>query len=213
MQIPHTHTHMKGFVIPEFPALLAFREEFSAKLTETFPWLTEQNAIRMANGIQIDQMEAAAKEFGISYNRSEYEQFVADFLISSLESLIANPEFERITKTVPVVIAHPLSPSESKESRVRIFDMTDRERMRSCCRTLANMGVAFDVNMCTFTAPENNWENDPMVKTMRIAKECGIRFAFGTDAHSVEGLELIRRGDQLADVIGITESDLAPLVL
>ena len=43
---------------------------------------------------------------------------------------------------------------------------------------------------------------------MRLAKKCGIKFTFGTDAHSVETLSTIRRGDDIADAIGITENNL-----
>jgi histidinol phosphatase-like PHP family hydrolase len=47
---------------------------------------------------------------------------------------------------------------------------------------------------------------------MRLAKAAGCKFTFGTDSHSLAGLDKIRRADDLSDIIGITEEDLAEFV-
>jgi len=55
-------------------------------------------------------------------------------------------------------------------------------------------------------------ENDLMIGIMSIAKKAGCKFIFGTDTHSVKGLENMSRGDAIASGIGITENDLADIV-
>ena len=55
-------------------------------------------------------------------------------------------------------------------------------------------------------------EREPLVKVMRLAKECGVKFAFGTDAHRVDVLSTISKGDAIADAVGITNDDIFELV-
>ena len=47
---------------------------------------------------------------------------------------------------------------------------------------------------------------------MKIAKEVGCKFTFGTDTHSLKGLDNIRKGDRISELIGITEADLLDVV-
>ena len=204
--IPHTHTHMQGFVVAEIPEVVAFRKAFLNSLEKNYPWMNEQTRTRMANGLKMNDMLGK-----LEYSREQYEQMLAEYMISSYEQLLVHPEFEKITKALPTIIAHPFSPTESGESFVRIYEMLDKNRLRQCFLTTAKMGVAFDVNICTYRLI-NDLDHDPMVKIMRIAKECGIKFSFGTDAHSVETLSTIRRGDDIADAIGITKNDLCNIV-
>ena len=51
-----------------------------------------------------------------------------------------------------------------------------------------------------------------MVKIMRAAKEEGIRFTLGTDAHSLAALETIRRAGPICEAIGVTDDDWAEIV-
>ncbi len=204
--IPHTHTHMQGFVIPEIKEVIEFRKRYAEQLRAAFPWMEEKTLTRMANSLRMADMLPA-----LEYSREEYERFMGEFMLQSYEQLLANSEFEKLTRTLPIIIAHPFSPTESGESFIRIYDMMDKDRLRNCFLTTAKMGVAFDVNICTYRFTDN-LEIDPMVKTMRIAKECGVKFAFGTDAHSVEALSLIQKSDIISDAIGITEADLFDLV-
>ena len=47
---------------------------------------------------------------------------------------------------------------------------------------------------------------------MKIAKDVGCIFTFGTDTHSLAGLDTIRKGNDISRIVGITEADLADIV-
>ena len=205
--IPHTHTHMRGFIIPEFHELVEFRNEYADRIRAESPWMSDDTVKRMANSLQLKDMFPA-----LQCSQERYEKFVADFMIQSYEQLLANPEFEKLIRTLPVIIAHPFGPcGESNESFMRICNMVDRDRLRKCFITTAKLGVAFDINICMFLFLDTI-ETDPMVDIMRLAKECGVKFTFGTDAHSIQMLSNIRSGDIISDAIGMTEDDLFDLV-
>ena len=48
------------------------------------------------------------------------------------------------------------------------------------------------------------------MRVFSIAKNVGCQFTFGTDTHSVKGLEAIRIGDEVCDQLGFTRDDIAP---
>ena len=204
--VPHTHTHMEGFVIPQVDKVTEFKEKFSTQLLEAFPWMDEKKAQAIAKGMKVADVMAA-----IDYSWEEYDAFVAEFMMSSYEQLLENPEFIKITKTIPTIIAHPFFPCGTAGRIEQEYELIDKTRMRESFIKTAKMGVAFDVNVNTYRFM-NDLEREPLVKVMRLAKECGIKFAFGTDAHSVDTLPSISKGDAIADAVGITDDDIFDLV-
>ena len=205
--IPHTHTHFQGFVIPEIKEVVDFRKNYKMQLTQTFPWMSDKTVDRMSSSLKMSDMIPC-----LDYSRAEYEKFIANFMLTSYDQLLANTEFEKIRRTIPVIIAHPFSPSESGESFQRIYDMMDKQRLKKLLLSTAQKGIAFDINMCTYRFLED-LEHDPMVKIMKTAKECGVKFTFGSDAHSIEALSTItKHGEIISDAIGITEADIFSLI-
>lgn len=133
----------------------------------------------------------------------DYARYLADFLHDSFDKLLAHPEFIKMSNTLPKLVAHPFCPcNEDARTMQAIFQRLNRDRLREQFRATARMNVAMDVNMSAYTK----------VDVMRIAKEVGCKFAFGTDAHSVAGLETIRRANEISELIFITESNLIDLV-
>ena len=52
-------------------------------------------------------------------------------------------------------------------------------------------------------------EQNQLIRVFRNAKRAGCQFTFGTDSHSVKSLDIIRVGDTVADVLGLTKADIA----
>ena len=204
--VPHTHTHMEGFVIPAVEPLLKFREHFQKQLEEAFPWITPKKAQSFANSFKLADAMAA-----LDYSWEEYDPIVAEFMMSSYEQLLENSEFEKLTRTIPVIIAHPFYPCGTHGRIAEEYELIDKKRLRDSFLKTAKMGVAFDINVNTYRRMDD-LEKEPLVKVMRLAKECGVKFAFGTDAHSVESLATIDKGDAIAEAIGITDNDVFDLV-
>lgn len=204
--VPHTHTHMDGFVIPQIDKVIEFKKALPAQLRAAFPWMSEKKAQAIANGFKtIDIIDA------IDYSWEEYDAFVAEFMMKSYEQLLENKEFEKISKTIPVIIAHPFYPCGTIGRIEQEYNLIDKERMRQAFLKTAKMGIAFDVNVNTYRFMDD-LEREPLVKVMRLAKECGVKFAFGTDSHSVDCLPSIYKGDAIAEAVGITNDDIFELV-
>ena len=205
--VPHTHTHMRGFVIDETQDVKDCRAELTASLARAYPALSEAAVRKMAGALKMEELLPL-----MSQTQVDYERYITGFLLESFWRLMHNPEFRRMAATVPTVIAHPFAPAEGGELYIRVVRNMNRELLRECCRTAADLGVAFDVNVWTFPCRDSRYQDDPMVEVMRMAKECGVRFVFGSDSHTVEGLEAIRQADAISEAVGIGEQDLADWV-
>jgi histidinol phosphatase-like PHP family hydrolase len=197
---------MEGFVIPMADKLVEFRTTFPIQLRKAFPWMSEKKAQAIANTFKLpDAMDA------LDYSCEEYDGVVAEFMMKSFEQLLENPEFEKLTHTLPVIIAHPFYPCGTIGRVEQEYNLIDKVRMRQAFLKAAKMGIAFDVNVNTYRFMDD-LEREPLVKVMRLAKECGVKFAFGTDAHRVDVLPTINKGDAIAEAVGITNDDIFELV-
>ena len=136
-----------------------------------------------------------------------------DFIVYGLDKewFLSHPELEKLTHTLPVIIAHPFYPCGTHGRTEQEYELIDKKRMRQAFLKASKMGIAFDINVNTYRFMDD-LEREPLVKVMRLAKECGIKFAFGTDAHSVDALSTISKGDAIAEAVGITGEDIFELV-
>ncbi len=209
--VPHTHTHMKNFVVEENADVKEFRTRLASELREKFPYLSADQAARMAGTLKY----AEARSIIGDAATVDEEKYLTEFCFSSFESLLANSEFAKVAHTVPTLVAHPFYPcGSSKEEKRHIFGyiLGQRDRLFADFARCAEMNVGLDVNLCAYSYPDNGYDDDPMVHIMRVAREAGCLFAFGTDSHSVAGLGSIRRADAVSGAIGIEKDNLIPLV-
>ena len=203
--VPHTHTHMKNFTMAEPKEVVEYRQKIAEKLKETFGFLSERQIGRMASALNHNEL------YPLVADSFDYVGYVADFATDSFEKMLNNPEFIRLTGTVPVIIAHPFAPIEGELS-VKIRERIDLDKVHALCARAAKMGVGFDINLCFYSVPADNYRNDPMVAIMKAAKEEGIRFSLGTDAHSLSALESIRRAEGICEAIGVTDDDWVDII-
>lgn len=206
IQVPHTHTHMRGFTMAEPKEIIEARERIAQQMHKTFPELNDEQIDKMCSRLKHDDLYPSVKD------QIDFPGYVAAFLTDSFEQMLNNPEFVKLTQTVPVIIAHPFSPCEAWAVSVEAENRIDWEKLRALCARAAKMNIAFDINLCVYRVPDHNYRDDPMVRIMQIAKEEGIKFALGTDAHSVAALHDIRKAEDICNAIGITDDDWMELV-
>lgn len=205
--VPHTHTHMKNFVVKENDDIIMHRAKIIKELEERFSYLSHDMATRMVNSLRHTEISDMISEPTIDNNK-----YIADFCFESYESLLNHAEFIKMAATVQTIIAHPFHPcGESRENAFKILSYLDRDRLYEDFVKTAKMNVGLDINIGTYRMIDNP-DEDPMINVMRIAKSAGCKFAFGTDSHSVSGLGEIRKGDAIADAIGLTSNDLLDIV-
>lgn len=206
--IPHTHTHMKNFVIKEMPEVKEYREYLKKRLGEAAPDIGEQYINKMVNSIGNGDIE---KLCGVS--KEAIEKYHADFMVMSFHQLMNNPEFIKLAKTVPTSVAHPFHPCGfGEDMRCEIQALVSDEDYISCFEEAKKLGVYIEVNTGAITKKADDYANDAAIRVLKLAKKVGCKFTFGTDSHSLAGLSDIRRGDDISRVCGITEDDLADYV-
>lgn len=203
--VPHTHTHMKNFTMAEPPEIAAYRRQIADRLRATFDFLSDRQIGKMAAALNHNEL------YPLIADTFDFVGYAADFAVDSFERMLNNAEFVKLTQTVPVIIAHPFAPLEGELS-VEIRRRIDLDRVHALCAKAAKMGVGFDINLCFYSASGDGYRNDPMVAIMRAAREEGIRFTLGTDAHSLAALDTIRRAEPICEAIGMTDHDWAEIV-
>ena len=71
----------------------------------------------------------------------------------------------------------------------------------------AAYGTGIELNFPVFSYTEKELD-EVILRPYRIAKECGCRFFFGSDAHSPEGFSGMRKAaERIIDLLELTEDD------
>ena len=162
----------------------------------------------MVNSLSNNDVEALC---GVSLEA--VMKYHADFMVTSFHQLMNNPEFIKLAKTVPTSVAHPFHPCGfGSETRCAIMNSVSDEDYLSCFEEARKLGVYIEVNTGAINQKADNYANEAGIRMLKLAKQAGCKFTFGTDSHSLAGLDNIRQGDVISEVCGITESDLADYV-
>ena len=112
-------------------------------------------------------------------------------------------------------MAHPFEAVACPYDRWILTDMIPDDRYRRLFAKTAEKGIAVEINGSCFiehakTSPEEI-RNSSSMRVFRLAKEEGCKFIFGSDAHSVSYYGFYGSMDIIADLLGLTEDDLAPI--
>ncbi len=211
--IPHSHIHMRGDVMPDSADVVAIKQIFQERIAKALTELSADQVRRMANALgyaELDTLAAAGVFFPPTV---DFAQYCAEAMLASFAALMANPEFIKLAAAVPTSVAHPFAPCGlPSEIYRRVINLLPDDKLTECFRSAKALGVAIEINTGAFKFPEDDWAHDPLIRVMKLAKAAGCKFTFGTDAHSLAGLDKIRRADDISRVVGITEDDLAGFV-
>lgn len=124
---------------------------------------------------------------------------VADYLVTSFLALAE--------KDFATIIAHPFCPvGRSAENTKSILDCITDEQYARCFTAAKAHGAAIEINGDAFS---REWK-DPVLmrgheRMFSIARDCGVTFTLGSDAHSLPELDNIRLAMQLAQRLSIPD--------
>ena len=151
--IPHTHMHMKDFVIP---AAVTDPDELAAFMLRTY-------------------------------------REVVSFRLG-----------------VPTSIAHPfVACGYPAKTRLDLLGRISDDDFRRAFSLAAENGVGLELNTDGLPLlPEYpNFQGHPMVRMYRLAKECGVKFTLGSDAHALMRWSNFFHCTLFLQACGITEED------
>ena len=106
-------------------------------------------------------------------------------------------------------IAHPICPLILRKDRASYLDLLrslKTEDLERLFTKAAALGVGIELNYGDMIFSDE--EADVMLRPFRIAKACGCKFYFGSDAHHPAPFEKVRAiFERAAELLGLEESD------
>ena len=201
--IPHTHTHMTGFVIPYDRYLQEAIDIMERRLREAFPEVSDRQIEKWMSQARNPDVKKMVPELKVDL------EFGAKFMCDSFVSLLENEEFNKIKDTVPTFVAHPfVAGGYSWTDARKMLAMIPDEKFIEMFTLMAQKGVGYDISVNNFEI--DHPETCQMHRIARLAKQCGVKFLFGTDTHHIEGLERADRSAKIFENLGMTKEDLHP---
>jgi histidinol phosphatase-like PHP family hydrolase len=124
---------------------------------------------------------------------------VAEYLIDSFLSLVA--------QDFSTAVAHPFCPvGRTPENTKAIFDCITDDEFARCFAAARAHGAAIEINGSCMA---REWNNPALMagheRLFAIARDCGVTFTLGSDAHAPGELSCIHLAAQLADRLSIPE--------
>ena len=206
--IPHSHIHMRNYVMWDFPEIAEAREEIRRKLAEAFPYIPEKQINLMVDTLSEANIKAIFPDMKIDCKTHINQSMVDSFL-----SLFENDVFLKIIRKKPVSIAHSLSPCGVASNEVNDYlKLIPDETFERCYEKAAVAGVAIELGLNSIRTTDENLETNQLVRAYSIAKKVGCKFTFATDSHSVSDLERVRYGTIVATHMGLKKSDIAEFI-
>lgn len=196
--IPHTHVHMRDFVMPATEDVRAARENL-ARIFAGIEGITPERAISLAKKLPEAELEPFMKEKKVDYIR-----YVADFMVDSFRGLMNNETLKTYSDLVPVSVAHPFQPVGSYPLRLDMLRLIDDNTYGELFTMAAARGIGLEINGAT-NFPE-------VLHFFSIAKECGCKFTLGSDLHATADFPKIHATEATMEALGLTEYDFMDFV-
>ncbi len=196
--IPHSHVHMRNFVMADTPSEKQAKEAVKERLLKV-AGITEEIATKWANALKYTDLQEFMTE-----PKTDYVQYLADFLLMSFDRLMENESLKSFSDDLPVSIAHPFQPVGSGQYTAEILRRIPDSAFERIFAKAAARGIGLEIN------PACNYPE--MLHMLEIAKNMGCKFTLGSDTHSIVGMEGVFRTDPSTDALGLTEYDFMDFV-
>ena len=206
--VPHSHLHMRNEVMWDYPEIREKRQEIAAKVLESNPYLSEKAITRMKNSLNESVLMEYIPEF-----KTDIGEYVIGAAFDNCHSLFENPVFLEICKTVPTVLSHPFGLVGMPLSRRNEYlALRPDEDYAECFKKAKKLGVSIEINTDSVAACGLDLSQNQLMRIFGIAKNVGCSFTFGSDSHSIAGLEKIKLADDIIKHLDLNKSHLAELV-
>lgn len=113
-------------------------------------------------------------------------------------------------------VAHPFDPclfNQDDKAHRTFFDAISNQEFIQCFNLAKEKNVSVEINMSSFgRGKENPIYEDTYYRMFRIAKEVGCKFHFGTDTHSIQGLDKVQEENFFIQKFNLKDEDICDLV-
>ena len=206
MIVPHSHLHMRNEVMADYPEMSEARQMIAAKIRKSCPFLDEDTVKAMTGSLREAHLMKYVPEL-----KTDIARYTVRAAIENFYALIENPSFNAICAAVPTSIAHPFNlcgvPNQKKNEYLNLIDDAT---LMDCFSRAAKIGAYIELNTGSIWECGLNLVENELMRVFAIAKAAGCKFTFGTDSHSVSGLEMIKISNDICDYLRLTKENIAP---
>lgn len=127
------------------------------------------------------------------------DQQVADYLVESFLNLVQ--------QDFATIIAHPFyGVGRTPENVCSILDCIDDDAFARCFTAARDHRAAIEINGDCYV---KEWGHPELLRAhermFSIARDCGVTFSLGSDAHSLKELDALKIAARMADRLHLTE--------
>ena len=135
-----------------------------------------------------------------------YDKHVA-FMIEAYEDILNSKLSRYVT-----AMAHPFDICCCTYASKVLIERISDDTFRRLFDKTAKKNIAFEINVSySKNMTPEELADDCHIRMFRLAKECGCKFIFGSDAHDSKQHEFYQNATILADILELKESDLAEI--
>lgn len=167
-------------------------------------------AITMEEAEKLDFIIVPNSHTHMTMDATLYEPYEkhGDFMVRAIMEICSAPTAQFITS-----IAHPFCPVCCPYPAEYVIDAIPEHLFREVFSAAKEKGIAAEINSSILAEVDpDQFRNHWMYYVLGIAKDCGCRFTFGSDSHTDVEQYNLRKGETFAQLLGLTEEDLHPLV-
>ena len=196
--IPHSHVHMRNFVMPATEDVTRARAVLAERLS-AIEGITEERALALAQKLPEAELEPFMGEKTV-----DYVKYVSDFMVESFRGLMNNEVLKSYSDLVPISVAHPFQPVGSAPLGPAMLELISDNTFGELFEMAAKRGIGLELN--------NRAALPHILRMTGIAKECGCKFTFGSDGHGKAEMGVLFAIEDCFEPLGLTEYDLMDFV-
>lgn len=138
-----------------------------------------------------------------------YQKHV-DFMVQAYNEILDSKVSRYIT-----AVAHPFEAVNCPYDKTILIDMISDDCFKRMFDKSARKDIAFEINVASMKKmTDAQIAESFQMRMFRLAKECGCKFIFGSDAHNAEAHRLYEHHVNLvADMLQLCENDIVKIAL
>ncbi len=206
MLVPHSHLHMRQEVMADYPEISEARAMVEATIRQNCPNLAEDTVKTMIGSLKEAHLMKYVPEM-----KTNIGEYTVRGAVENFYELVDNAEFIKICGMIPTSIAHPFHLcGVSHQLQNEYLRLVDDTTLADCFTKARKIGAYVEINTGAVMEYGLDLTANELMRVFAIAKRVGCKFTFGTDSHTVVGLEGIKLGNEVCDYLGLTVGDIAP---
>ena len=178
-----------------------------------YDYPARSTALSMAAAEQFDFIIASSSHTHNIMPKSYYDSLEkhAGFMLQAYEDMLRSDVSRYFT-----AMAHPFCAVCCPYGPEPVIDYITDDQYRRVFDLTAERGIAVEINLKCLLGHHEEFVSTmaarPQRRMVRIAKDCGCLFTFGTDCHFPAAQHMIRYAPAVGDLLGLGVQDIHPLV-